>query len=80
LTPRRFQSGEKDNPGRISNAGDADERATLYATNAMLMRSIAWSSLKAWGMRLMKIKGRRRAMVAVAQSSGSERRLPHDVI
>ena len=27
LTPRRFQSGEKDNPGRISHAGDADVRA-----------------------------------------------------
>jgi transposase len=67
-SPRRFQSGEKDNPGRISHAGDADVRATLYAAaNAMLMRSIAWSSLKAWGMRLMKTKGRRRAIVAVAR-------------
>ncbi|MCA1371799.1 IS110 family transposase [Bradyrhizobium sp. BRP14] len=47
LTPRRFQSGEKDNPGRISHAGDADVRATLYAAaNAMLMRSIVWNSLK----------------------------------
>ena len=43
-------------------------RATLYAAaNAMLMRSIKWSSLKAWGMRLMKTKGRRRAIVAVAR-------------
>ena len=33
----------------------------------MLMRSIAWSSLKAWGVRLMKTKGRRRAIVAVAR-------------
>ncbi|MBZ9789577.1 hypothetical protein K9B32_05450 [Rhizobium sp. 3T7] len=30
------------------------------------MRSIAWSSLKAWGVKLMKTKGRRRAIVAVA--------------
>ena len=68
LTPRRFQSGETDNPGRISHAGDADVRATLYAAaNAMLMRSITWSSLKAWGIRLMKAKGRRRAIVAVAR-------------
>jgi transposase len=68
LTPRRFQSGETDNPGRISHAGDADVRATLYAAaNAMLMRSITWSSLKAWGVRLMKTKGRRRAIVAVAR-------------
>jgi transposase len=68
LTPRRFQSGEKDNPGRISHAGDADVRATLYAAaNAMLMRSINWSSLKAWRVRLMKARGRRRAVVAVAR-------------
>lgn len=68
LTPRRFQSGETDNPGRISHAGDADVRATLYAAaNAILMRSITWSSLKAWGVRLMKTKGRRRAIVAVAR-------------
>ena len=66
--PRRFQSGEKDNPGRISHAGDADVRATLYAAaDAMLMRSIAWSSLKAGGVQLMKTKGRRRAIVAVAR-------------
>ena len=71
LTPRRNQSGEKDNPGRISHAGDADVRATLYAAaNAMLMRSIAWSSLKAWGVKLMKTKGRRRAIVAVARKIG----------
>lgn len=31
LTPRRYQSGEHDNPGRISRAGDRDVRATLYA-------------------------------------------------
>ena len=68
LTPRRFQSGETDNPGRISHAGDIDVRAALYAAaNAMLMRSITWSSLKAWGVRLMKTKGRRRAIVAVAR-------------
>jgi len=68
LTPRRFQSGETDNPGRISRAGDADVRAALYiAANSMLMRSIRWSWLKAWGTRLIKTKGRRRAVVAVAR-------------
>ena len=33
----------------------------------MLMRSITWSSLKAWGVRLMKTKSRRRAIVALAR-------------
>jgi transposase len=68
LTPRRFQSGEHDNSGRISKAGDRDVRATLYAAaNALLMRTMAGSQIKSWGMRLMRTKGRRRAVVAVAR-------------
>lgn len=31
-TPRRNQSGEKDNPGNISKAGGSDVCATLYST------------------------------------------------
>jgi transposase len=47
LTPRRFQSGEHDNPGRISKAGDRDVHATLYAAaNASLMRTMAGSQIK----------------------------------
>ncbi|KKM83700.1 hypothetical protein LCGC14_1306640 [marine sediment metagenome] len=68
LTPRRYQSGEMDNPGRISKAGDPDVRATLYsAASAMMMRSVASSEIKSWGLRLMRRKGRRRAVVAVAR-------------
>ncbi len=68
LTPRRYQSGEHDNPGRISKAGDRDVRATLYAAaNALLMRTVAGSQIKSCGMRLIRTKGRRRAVVAVAR-------------
>lgn len=68
LTPRRYQSGEMNNPGRISKAGDPDVRAALYsAANAMMMRSVAGSEIKSWGLRLMRRKGRRRAVVAVAR-------------
>jgi transposase len=68
LTPRRYQSGEMDNPGRISRAGDPDVRCTLYtAANAMMTRSSKWSSLKVWGMQLAKTRGHRRAVVAVAR-------------
>lgn len=55
LTPRRYQSGEIDNPGHISKAGDPD------------VRSAEWSSLKVWGLRLVKTKGHRRAVIAVAR-------------
>ena len=68
LTPRRYQSGEVDNPGRISKAGDTDVRCALYtAANALVTRSAKWSSLKAWGVRLAKTRGHRRAVVAVAR-------------
>jgi transposase len=68
LTPRRFQSGETDNLGHISKAGDRDVRTALYgAVNTLMTRTIGWSSLKAWGMNLMKTKGRRKAVVAVAR-------------
>ncbi len=68
LTPRRFQSGEMDNPGRISRAGDKDVRATLYnAANSLLLRSTRPSSLKTWGLKLIRTKGRRRARIAVAR-------------
>ncbi len=68
LTPRRYQSGEHDNPGRISKAGDQNVRATLYAAaNALLMRTMASSPIKTWGLKLMRTKGRRRAVVAVAR-------------
>lgn len=68
LTPRRYQSGEMDNPGRISKAGDPDVRCALYtAAHALVTRSAKWSSLKAWGVRLAKTRGHRRAVVAVAR-------------
>ncbi len=68
LTPRRFQSGEIDIEGHISKCGDADVRSTLYtAANALLTRSAKWSSLKAWGMKIAKTRGHRRAVIAVAR-------------
>jgi transposase len=68
LTPRRFQSGEVDNPGHISRAGDADVRSALYvAAHSLLTRNAQWSTLKAWGVRLAKIRGHRRAVIAVAR-------------
>lgn len=68
LTPRRFQSGESDNPGHISRAGDADVRSALYvAAHSLLTRNEQWSSLKAWGVRLAKTRGHRRAVIAVAR-------------
>jgi len=68
LTPRRFQSGELNVDGHISRCGDRDVRSALYtAANAMMTRSSRWSSLKAWGIKLAKQRGHRRAVIAVAR-------------
>jgi transposase len=68
LTPKRYQSGEIDYDGKISKAGDAMLRSTLYeAALTMLTASKKWSWLKAWGMRVAQRRGMRRAIVAVAR-------------
>ena len=66
LTPRRHQSGEIDRMGGISKCGDAMMRTVLFeAAQAMLTRTIKWSWLKAWGMKIARHRGR--AVVAVAR-------------
>lgn len=68
LTPRRYQSGETDIPGRISRCGDELARTALYeAANSLLTCSKKWSALRAWGMKIAKARGMARARVAVAR-------------
>jgi transposase len=68
LTPRRYQSGEEDHTGRISRRGDKLLRTYLYeAAGIILHRVSRWSALKAWGTRLAKRIGTKKATVAVAR-------------
>jgi transposase len=68
LTTRRYASGEIDWTGRISKCGDKMLRSYLYeAANVLLTRVPKWSALKAWGVRLAKRSGLRKAKVAVAR-------------
>ena len=68
LTTRRYASGETDWTGRISKCGDAMLRSYLFeAANVLLTRVAKWSALKAWGMRIAKRSGIRKAKVAVAR-------------
>jgi transposase len=68
LTTRRYASGEVDWTGRISKCGDKMLRSYLYeAANVLLTRVAKWSTLKAWGIRLAKRSGLRKAKVAVAR-------------
>src|SRR3989440_6667228 len=68
LTPRRQQSGEIDRMGGISKCGDAMMREMLFEAALVLMtHSRKWSWLKAWGMKIARHRGIKRAIVAVAR-------------
>lgn len=68
LAPRRSQSGERDTNGRISKAGDAMLRRSLYeAANTLISRVKRPSALQEWGQRIAQSKGQKRARIAVAR-------------
>jgi len=68
LTPRRHASGEIDWNGRISKCGEAMVRSYLFeAAGVLLTRVPRWCRLKAWGLRLSKRVGFKKAKIAVAR-------------
>ena len=68
LTPAQHQSGESSRVGRISLCGDGMLRALLYeGAQTVLTRSVKWSWLKAWAMKIAKNRGLKRAIVALAR-------------
>lgn len=68
LTPSQYSSGEVHRQGGISKKGSKRTRYLLVeAASALLTRCKAWSKLRAWGMKIQKKKGTRKATVAVAR-------------
>jgi transposase len=68
LTPRRYQSGEIDHDTSISRCGDTLLRTYLFeAANVLMTRIHKWTALKAWGIRLAKRGGMKKAKIAVAR-------------
>jgi transposase len=68
LTPRLYQSGEVSRMGRISRCGDVMLRSSLYeAALVVLTGPGKWSSLKAWGIAVVRRRGMQKAIVAVAR-------------
>lgn len=68
LTPRKYQSGERDVTGSITRVGDEMVRCALYeAANALLTRVQRFSALKRWGLEVAKRRGAKRAKVALAR-------------
>lgn len=68
LTPKRYQSGEKDVSGRISKIGDRGVRTALYeAAHIILTKPVKAGALKSWAMRLAARAGKNKAKVALAR-------------
>ena len=68
LTPRQYSSGEVHRQSGISKKGSKRTRYLLVeAASALLTRCKKWSKVKAWGIKLQKKKGTRKATVAIAR-------------
>ena len=68
LTPTQYSSGEIQRQGSISKKGSKHTRCLLVeAATTLLTRCQTWSKLKAWGMKLMKKIGKKKAIIAVAR-------------
>jgi transposase len=68
LTPSKYQSGEINRTGAISRCGDEMMRVMLYeAAQSMLTRTVKWSWLKAWAMKIARRRGMKKAIVALAR-------------
>lgn len=68
LTPKRYQSGERDVTGRISKIGDATVRWALYeAAHIILTRPVKAGALKRWALAIAKRASMPKAKVALAR-------------
>ena len=67
LTPKKYQSGEKDLTGGITRAGDERRTALYEAANVLQARITRFSKLKRWGMDVAKRRGSKRAKVTLAR-------------
>lgn len=68
LTPTQYSSGEMQRQGGISKKGSKHTRCLLVeAATTLLTRCQIWSKLKAWGLKLMRKIGKKKAIIAVAR-------------
>lgn len=68
MTPTQYSSGETQKQGRISKCGSKELRHLLMEAGFVIItRSTKWSKLKAWGMKLMKKHGLKKAALAVGR-------------
>lgn len=68
MTPKQYSSGETVKQGRVSKCGSSELRSLLTEAGlVVLTRSRKWSKLKAWGLKIMRKKGVKKASLAVGR-------------
>lgn len=68
LTPTQYSSGEIERQRGISKKGSKHTRCLLVeAATTLLTRCQVWSKLRAWGLKLMRKIGKKKAIIAVAR-------------
>ena len=68
MTPTQYASGETQRQGKTSKCGSKELRFLLVEAGIVILtRSKKWSKLKAWGVKIMKKKGLKKAAVAVGR-------------
>lgn len=68
MTPTQYASGDVQRQGKISKCGSNELRSLLVeAAVVLLTRSKKWSKLKAWGLKIMRKKGLKKAALAVGR-------------
>lgn len=68
ITPVQYSSGESIKQGRISKCGCTELRTLLVECGMVILtRTTGWTKLKAWGMKIMKRSGIKKASTAVGR-------------
>lgn len=68
LTPNQYASGDTVKQGRISKCGCTELRSLLVECGIVILtRTTGWTKLRAWGLKIMKKSGLKKAATAVAR-------------
>lgn len=68
LTPKQYSSGDTTKQGSISKCGCKELRALLVECAVVILtRTTRWSKLKAWGLKILRRSGTKKAAAAVAR-------------
>lgn len=68
MTPTQYSSGEVIKQGKVSKCGSSEVRSLLNeAAFSIIYSCKSWSRIKAWGLKIKKKKGHKKAMMAIGR-------------